>query len=55
MIQSIATAYFQVTTLPQSDRARDFASADSLAELFREDHCLVPRKKFGIYSALAPA
>jgi hypothetical protein len=39
---SIATSYFHVTALPKSHRARDFASSNSLAELFREDHCLVP-------------
>ena len=35
---AIATSYLHVTALPYSHRARNLASADSLTELFREDH-----------------
>ena len=35
---SITTSYSYVTALPDSYRARNFASADTLAELFREHH-----------------
>ena len=50
----IAAPYFYMTTLPNSYRARDFASANSLAELFREDHVFsFPKKSVVVYSSVS--
>ena len=51
---SIAPSYLYMTTLPNTYRARDFAQANSLAELFREDHVFSFPKKNVVYSLVSP-
>ena len=45
---AIATSYFHVTALPDPHRAPNLAAADSVAELFRENHAGTLPKKSGL-------